>query len=99
MSIASCAQAACPALIPAQPKPKLRDRRSVGGAAPGPLGQALAALRRIGERRRRTDRLAALGDHVLRDIGLGRHDVPYIANFGLAPLPLPANDNAAPDAA
>ena len=59
------------------------------------LVRPLASLR---ERQRRAD-LGRLSDHALKDIGLSRNDVAYIARHGTDPRPRAANDCTYCDAA
>ena len=60
------------------------------------LVRPLAAAR---QRRRRHADLSRLSDHALKDIGLSRNDVAYIARHGIDPRPRPANDCTYCDAA
>ncbi len=54
-------------------------------------GLRLLAHRRL--QRRRYRELSALSDQTLRDIGLARGDLHYVAETGIDPRPRAANDN------
>ena len=60
------------------------------------LVRPLAAAR---QRRQRRADLGRLSDHALKDIGLCRNDVAYIARYGTDPRPRAANDCTYCDAA
>ena len=60
------------------------------------LVRRLAAAR---QRRQRRADLSRLSDHALKDIGLSRNDVSYIARHGAGPRSRAANDCAYYDAA
>ena len=60
------------------------------------LGRAFAWLAAAYQRQQAIHRLSSLDDHILRDIGIDRSEIPQIVGDGLPPMEVPVTRGRGP---